>query len=102
MHSTAIVGCAHIHTPGFIKRINQRDDATAKFVWDHDTERAEHSNGGHVSRRAESNMGGSRRELTVGISGSSQPFYLNTDPDRPVGARNNCEEGEPADRVVAS
>lgn len=41
MHTTALVGCAHIHTPGFVKRINERDDVTAKLVWDHDAGRAE-------------------------------------------------------------
>lgn len=41
MHTTAIAGCAHIHTPGFIKRINQRRDVEAKLVWDHDADRAE-------------------------------------------------------------
>ncbi len=41
MHKTALVGCAHIHTPGFIKRINERNDVVAKLVWDHDVERAD-------------------------------------------------------------
>ena len=36
----ALVGAAHIHTPGFIKRINDRRDAAVKFVWDHDLDRA--------------------------------------------------------------
>lgn len=36
----AFVGCAHIHTPGFIKRINDRADVAVKLVWDHDAERA--------------------------------------------------------------
>ncbi len=36
----ALVGCAHIHTPGFIKRINERADIHTKYVWDHDAERA--------------------------------------------------------------
>ena len=41
MHKTAFVGCAHIHTPGFVKRINDRSDVSAKLVWDHDTDRAD-------------------------------------------------------------
>lgn len=41
MHKTAFVGCAHIHTPGFVKRINERPDVEAKLVWDHDVDRAE-------------------------------------------------------------
>ncbi len=40
MHQVAFVGCAHIHTPGFIKRINNRTDTQVKFTWDHDPERA--------------------------------------------------------------
>ena len=36
----ALVGAAHIHTPGFIKRINDRSDVAVKFVWDHDLDRA--------------------------------------------------------------
>ncbi len=43
MHTTALVGCAHIHTPDFIKRLNNREDVTVKWVWDHDRERAEQS-----------------------------------------------------------
>ncbi len=40
MHKTAFVGCAHIHTPGFIKRILDRSDVVVKRVWDHDADRA--------------------------------------------------------------
>jgi predicted dehydrogenase len=40
MHQVALIGCAHIHTPGFIKRINERPDIRVKAVWDHDAERA--------------------------------------------------------------
>jgi predicted dehydrogenase len=40
MHSLALVGCAHIHTPGFIKRLNQRPDVKVTLVWDHDSDRA--------------------------------------------------------------
>jgi predicted dehydrogenase len=41
MHTTALVGCAHIHTPGFVKRLNERSDVQVKYVWDHDPDRAE-------------------------------------------------------------
>ncbi len=37
----ALVGAAHIHTPGFIKRIQARNDVRVKYVWDHDAARAE-------------------------------------------------------------
>ncbi len=40
MHQVALVGCAHIHTPGFIERLNKREDIQVKWVWDHDAERA--------------------------------------------------------------
>ncbi len=36
----ALVGCAHIHTPGFVKRIKARQDVAVKYVWDHQPERA--------------------------------------------------------------
>ncbi len=36
----AFVGCAHIHTPGFINLIKTRKDAKVKLVWDHDQARA--------------------------------------------------------------
>lgn len=37
----AFVGCAHIHTPGFIDLLKRRKDVTVKSVWDHDRARAE-------------------------------------------------------------
>ena len=40
MVTTAFVGAGHIHTPGFVKRIHERDDVTVKYVWDHDSDRA--------------------------------------------------------------
>jgi predicted dehydrogenase len=40
MVQVALVGCAHIHTPGFVKRLQARTDVTVKYVWDHDTGRA--------------------------------------------------------------
>ena len=40
MATVALVGCAHIHTPGFVKRLQARTDVTVKYVWDHQPERA--------------------------------------------------------------
>lgn len=40
MHRLALLGCAHIHTPGFIKMIAQRDDARIVAVYDDDPQRA--------------------------------------------------------------
>jgi predicted dehydrogenase len=34
------VGCAHIHTPGFVTLLNRREDVRVKYVWDHDAARA--------------------------------------------------------------
>lgn len=39
--SIAFAGVGHIHTPGFIKRIQDRNDIKVTWVWDHETERAE-------------------------------------------------------------
>jgi predicted dehydrogenase len=36
----ALVGCAHIHTPGFVKLLKARQDVKVKYVWDHDEARA--------------------------------------------------------------
>jgi predicted dehydrogenase len=30
----ALVGCAHIHTPGFVSLLNKRTDVRVKYVWD--------------------------------------------------------------------
>ena len=38
--SLALIGCAHIHTPGFVKRLQARNDVAVKYVWDHDAARA--------------------------------------------------------------
>src|SRR5437899_440284 len=32
----ALVGVAHIHTPGFISLLKTRDEVKVKSVWDHD------------------------------------------------------------------
>ena len=37
----AFVGCAHIHTPGFIELLKTRSDVKVKSVWDHDAARAQ-------------------------------------------------------------
>ena len=37
----AFVGCAHIHTPGFVNLLKGRPDVTVKYVWDHQLPRAE-------------------------------------------------------------
>ena len=37
----ALVGCAHIHTPGFVTLLKGRKDVKVKSVWDHDAARAE-------------------------------------------------------------
>src|SRR5690606_25246930 len=37
----ALIGCAHIHTPGFVKRLQARNDVTVTKVWDHQPARAE-------------------------------------------------------------
>lgn len=40
MVTIALVGCAHIHTPGFIKMLNERKhEITVKSVWDHNAQR---------------------------------------------------------------
>jgi predicted dehydrogenase len=40
MIQVALVGCAHIHTPGFVKRLKARSDIRVRYVWDHDPGRA--------------------------------------------------------------
>jgi predicted dehydrogenase len=37
----ALAGCAHIHTPGFVKRLQARPDVRVKTVWDPDAARAQ-------------------------------------------------------------
>ncbi len=41
MKNLALIGCAHIHTPGFVKRIQARDDVKVSKIWDHDLARAQ-------------------------------------------------------------
>jgi predicted dehydrogenase len=41
MIQVALVGCAHIHTPGFVKRLAARTDVEVKAVWDYDAARAQ-------------------------------------------------------------
>jgi predicted dehydrogenase len=38
----ALIGCAHIHTPDFVKRLRARNDIQVKYVLDHDPARAQH------------------------------------------------------------
>jgi predicted dehydrogenase len=40
MINVALVGCAHIHTPGFVKRLKARGDVAVRWVWDYDVARA--------------------------------------------------------------
>jgi predicted dehydrogenase len=40
MITVGLVGCGHIHTPGFVKRLQARPDVTVKAVWDHEATRA--------------------------------------------------------------
>jgi predicted dehydrogenase len=37
----AFVGCAHIHTPGFVELLKGRKDVNVKLVWDHDPSRSD-------------------------------------------------------------
>lgn len=39
----ALVGAAHIHTPGFVGLLSNRKDVAVKYVWDHDQARAKKS-----------------------------------------------------------
>lgn len=41
MTQLALIGCAHIHTPGFINMLSKRSDAKVKLVWDPDKRRSE-------------------------------------------------------------
>ena len=41
MINVALISAAHIHTPGFIKRMNETDDITVPWVWDDNKERGQ-------------------------------------------------------------
>ena len=41
--SVALLGVAHLHTPGFIQMVKARDDVQVKYVWDADPKRAKAS-----------------------------------------------------------
>jgi hypothetical protein len=41
MQTTAFLGVAHIHTPGFINMLKGRDDVRVKAVYDHDAQRGQ-------------------------------------------------------------
>jgi len=55
MPTLALLGAAHIHTPGFIERINKRDDFTVKAVYDHNSDRAA-ANADKLSANNEGNL----------------------------------------------
>jgi predicted dehydrogenase len=39
--TVAFAGVAHIHTPGYLDEVKKRADVHIKYVWDHDSERAD-------------------------------------------------------------
>ena len=39
--TVAVVGVAHIHTPGYLDLLKKRPDVRIKYIWDHDAARAE-------------------------------------------------------------
>jgi len=41
MLQIGLIGCAHIHTPGFINMLSKRNDVKVKLVWDPDRRRSE-------------------------------------------------------------
>lgn len=41
MPTVALLSAAHIHTPNFIKRMNDRSDVQVKYVWDDDAQRGQ-------------------------------------------------------------
>jgi predicted dehydrogenase len=41
VQQVALLGAAHIHTPGFIQKLKAREDVRVCAVWDHDAERAQ-------------------------------------------------------------
>ena len=45
MANVALVGCAHIHTPGFVRRLQARADIRTVAVWDREAGRAETCSG---------------------------------------------------------
>lgn len=34
MPTIAVVGASHVHTPGFVRKLKERDDIQVKYVWD--------------------------------------------------------------------
>lgn len=40
MKRIGLVGCGHIHTPNFVKKLSQRFDIEIPWVWDHKADRA--------------------------------------------------------------
>lgn len=65
--SVALVGCAHIHTPNFIKRLLDRRDVRVVAVWDHDAARA---------RRAADQLGAQTADLAAIWQDASIPAAI--------------------------
>ena len=76
MIKVALVGAAHIHTPGFIKRLKERSsDVTVTCVWDHDDERAKR-------RAAELNVPAIRNVNKIWTDPEIQAVVICSETDR--------------------
>ena len=53
MLTTAFLGVAHIHTPGFISKIATREGVTVKAVYDHEAERGQKAEQGDYWEQAQ-------------------------------------------------
>jgi predicted dehydrogenase len=82
MTTVALVGVAHIHTPGFVKRLLARDDVQVKYVWDPQPERAQ--------RRAE--------ELSAQVVAAPDIIW----PDKTVDAAIICSETNRHEGLILS
>jgi predicted dehydrogenase len=51
----ALVGCAHIHTPGFVNLLKGRHDVRVKYVWDWEPQRAA-KRAGELGSKAVNNL----------------------------------------------
>ena len=95
MHQIALVGCAHIHTPGFIKRINERQDIHVKYVWDHNAERAA-LRAGELNSQVVSDLS------TIWNDGDIEHRHLlGNEPSRGAGAARRRREKEYVCRKAA-
>jgi len=97
MTTVAFLGVAHIHTPGFIRRIQARDDVQVKYVWDHQPERAERlaeELGAEVSRDPEAVLAdraidgviicaetNRHEQLVLSAAGAGKPIFV----EKPLG-----------------